>query len=421
MHNNHKHSILKARYLRGSSLVNAIFICVIISIFCGCIVLLSHYQNILNNKLYAQEDLIHRNDSSFNYLLNNVESLLNTKSGTIDVFDDGLASYIEKKHWGFYDILVCKTGVGNDTVSKIALVGQKDYAKNKLALYVTDYDKPLKLSGNTKILGAMEIPNARTEAAYINGQKGNNIKLKGKQRKSQDRLPKIKKDIFVNVLKSKPIPLDQFDKDAVIVNGFDVPTKVIESTGSEVLTNITCKGNIILLSKHKLTISSTAHLNDVMVSAPFVHVANGFKGNIQIIATDSVNIDEDVQLKYPSSIYIKNDAIATVRVGKNTIVAGGIVIDGDAFNGALHRNLHIAENATVIGNIYCYGNTELKGKVIGSVYTDKFFLKTKTSNYENVILNGVINRDSLPDSFIELPLFGNTTTNKRAYAVIKEF
>ncbi|GGD07680.1 hypothetical protein GCM10011368_07040 [Hyunsoonleella pacifica] len=381
---------------------------------------MSHYQNLLNDKLYAQEDLISKNDSAFNSVLHAVTTLQHDEGVIIDVFDDNLPSHIQKKHWGFYNIIVCKTGFRNDTVSKIALVGEKDYSQNKLALYVTDYDKPLKLSGNTKILGQIKVPNAKTETAYINGQKGNNIKLKGKQLKSLDKLPKIEKNIIVDVSQLQPISLQHFDKNAIVVNGFDAPTKVIGSAENIAFNNITCKGNVILSAKHKITISNTAHLEDVIISAPFVHITNGFRGNIQIIARDSVKIDENVQLQYPSSIYIKNDAKATVRLGKNSTIAGGIVIDGNTFRGSTDHYLHIEENATVIGTIYCFGSTELKGSVIGSVYTDKFYLKTETSTYENVVLNGVINRDSLPENFIDIPLF-NSNTDKRRYAVIKKF
>ena len=63
---------------------------------------------------------------------------------------------------------------------------------------------------------------------------------------------------------------------------------------------------------------------------------------------------------------------------------------------------------------------QLKGNVIGTVFTDRFFLETEASSYENVILNGFINLDSLPDNFIGLPLFNNPN-NISEYAVIKEF
>lgn len=414
------HKICKAANIKASSLINAIFICIVISVFCGCLVLISHYQNVLNNQLFAQENLINRNNSSFIYLLNNAESIPYNQTEIIDVFEDGFSSSIQKKHWGFYDVLVCKTNFRNDTILKTALVGQKSNSNNNLALYVTDYDKPLKLSGNTKIFGNIKVPNARTEQAYINGQKGNSIKLKGKQLKSDDKLPRIEKKIIVDISKYEPISLNTFDKRPVIINTFNETTKVIDLTETVELRDIVCKGNIVLTSKNVIHVSNTAVLRDVIISAPFVRIMRGFKGNVQIVAKDSVNIDESVQLLYPSSIYVKNNDSASVIISDNSTIAGGIVIDGDTFSGTLNRSLTIQEKATVIGNTYCYGSTQLKGEVVGSIYTDKFFLKTESSTYENVILNGSINRDSLPENFVELPLLKNNF-NERNYAVVKEF
>ena len=138
-----KENIDYTNNFKASSLVNAVFICLIISVFSGCLVLLSHYQNMLNNQLYMHEDLLSRNVSSFNYLLNNVESLNYNKVKKIDVFEDNIFSYLEKKNWGFYDIIISKTIFKKDTISKTAMIGKVNIKEDNLALYVTDDDKPL--------------------------------------------------------------------------------------------------------------------------------------------------------------------------------------------------------------------------------------------------------------------------------------
>lgn len=367
------------------------------------------------------EDLINRNSSSFNYLINNVENIHYNKTEEIDVFDDNIFSYLEKKNWGFYDVIISKTIFKNDTVYKTAMVGKVSAKTDNLALYVTDYDKPLKLSGNTKIIGHIKIPNGRTEQAYINGNKGNKIKLKGGASKSKDKLPKIDKDIRIDFSNYEPILFNTLDKETVIINGFEKSTKLIDLNEITRLRNVVLKGNIVLTSNSDLQIDKTAKLNDVLVIAPKVKILSGFKGNMQIIAKKTVDVGEDVLLKYPSSIYVKNntDSVSVV-MHKNSKILGGIVIDGDMYSGALKRILEIKEKAVVVGNIYCYGKTEFEGRLIGSIYTDKFNLKTASSNYENVILNGSINRDSLPENFIELPLFENTI-DKKIYAIIKQF
>ncbi|NMH85976.1 hypothetical protein [Flavivirga algicola] len=376
----------------------------------------------MNDRLYLQEDLISENESVFNYFLNNSDVVSYNDVKEITVFENDMLSLIEKKNWGFYDILVCKTIFKKDTVSKTALVGSTSNVVDNLALYVTDYDKPLKLSGETKVFGDIKIPNGHSELAYINGKKGNALTLKGRQLKSKDKLPKINKTVDLNILGLPQLSFGTIDinNEKVLVNKFDELSKVIDLNGIASLKEIKCKGNFILHSINDLEIDSSAILNDVVIMAPVVKIASGFRGNIQIIATQKVIVEDNVSLMYPSSIYIKSDTdIASVEIKKNSTLIGGVVIDGNTYNNSLERKLYIDEDAGVIGNVYCYGSTQLKGSIIGSIYTDRFFLKTKASNYENVILNGSINKEKLPDNFVELPLFNNSF-NKKKYAVIKE-
>jgi len=77
----------------------------------------------------------------------------------------------------------------------------------------------------------------------------------------------------------------------------------------------------------------------------------------------------------------------------------------------------IDKDALVVGDIYCNGILELKGSVIGSVYTHKLQLETRSSKYADVILNGIIDTSGIPDNFVGLPLFANT--EKKEFEQIK--
>ena len=141
---------------------------------------------------------------------------------------------------------------------------------------------------------------------------------------------------------------------------------------------------------------------------------------MQVFAKDWVTLQEGAELYYPSSVCINNDdneKELEIVLEKDSKVAGGIVFTGDSYQSSLNRMVTIEENAELIGDLYCYGKTQLKGKVVGTVYTDRFYLKTPSSVYENYIINGEINVEELPNEFINLPLF-NTSTSK--YEVIKE-
>lgn len=408
------------RHIKASSLMNAVFICLIISIFCGCLVLIAHYQNLLNQKLYLQEDLIGRNNGAFNYYLNNTDALDIGDIKELDVFDDGIKSFVEKKSWGFYEILISKTIFSKDTLTKIALIGRTSDSKNPIAIFVTNYDKPLKLSGTAKISGLMKIPYGKTEQAYLNGSIGNAIQIIGQQLKSESTLPKLDNTIVSDSYNYETVLLENI-KDGSLINNFDKETIILNLDGVDVLNDIVCKGNIIIKSNSRLAINETATLNDILIVAPEVIFNTGFRGNVQVIAEKVVKLEDNVHLKYPSSIYVKNDLDSvTVTINKNCILVGGIVIEGTTYIGSLKRKLIIDKEAKVVGTIYNFGQTQMQGELIGTIFTDRFFLKTESSNYENVIFNGTINRDSLPKDFIELPLFeGHGKTS--SHAIIKEF
>ena len=406
--------------LNGTSLTNAVFICIVVSIFTGALVLISHYQNLLNDRLYIYENRIDRNTSAFNYFLNNSEKIQYDIIAPFDVFDDGVSSYFEKKHWGFYDILTCKTPYLNDTITKIALVGQKKRIKDHTALYLTNYDKSLKLSGKTEIFGKIQVPNGIIEQAYINGAKGNSIKHLGLKIKSEDKLPEITTKPTFDYSNAKAIPIDKLDKSITIINRFDKPTKVIDLSGTHELRDITLKGNIVLVSNDSLRINKTANLQDILIVVPSVHVLPDFAGSIHVVAKERIDIDENSTLQYPSSIYVKaiNDNPCEITIKKGSTIIGGIVIDGESHLNTTNRTLTLQDDVHVVGTIYCNGSTQLKGTVTGSVYTNKIHLKTASSNYENIILNATIDNNSLPKNFIELPLFNNITKQEN-HAIVK--
>ncbi len=404
-------------YLKSSSLSNTIFICVIISVLCGCLVLISHYQNLLIDRLEFNEALVNTNNASFNYFLANYNKL-NNETNDLDIFNNGITTIGSKKKWGFYDILVSKTVFKNDTIIKSALLGKSSNPMNRLALYVTDYDKSLKLSGKSVIKGDVKVPKGNIERGQINNKTKTSININGERMKSEDAIPKIENALDFDLFSSEMLTLEYFDNNPIF-NDFGKQSLIIDVSGNASIENLDLKGNIILFSRNPLKIGSSNTIEDILVVAPTLVIASGFVGNMQIISKENVEVDTNVLLKYPSCIYVENDIDSvTVTVKENAKIAGGIVVNGNTYNGALKRRLIIEPKAQITGDVYCYGKTQLEGEITGTIYTDRFVLKTKSSEYENVIQNCNINRDSLPENFVRLSLFNNQDAT---YEVVKTF
>jgi cytoskeletal protein CcmA (bactofilin family) len=372
----------------------------------------------LINKLEFNDQLINNSNSSFNYFLANY-SKLNDETLDLDVFENGIITTGSTKKWGFYDILSTTTIFKNDTIYKSALVGKSSNKNENIALYVTDYDKPLQASGESVFSGTIKTPNGKIERGYINNNLENNLTINGSQLKSDDKIPRIDEVFDYEMFQTEKVALDDFDSNS-ISNSFNEKTLIINISGNSFINNFNLKGNIVLLSKTDLIIGKNNSIEDILIIAPSVTVEDYFTGNMQIVAKKTVEINKNVQLKYPSSIYVENDIDSVkVTIKEHTKIAGGIVINGNTYNGSLKRQLIIKPNTEIVGDVYCYGRTMLEGQIKGTIFTDRFYLKTKSAEYENMIQNCKIYSDSLPKHFVRLPLFNNSKNSK--YEIVKEF
>ncbi|WAC02712.1 hypothetical protein N7U66_03310 [Lacinutrix neustonica] len=143
----------------------------------------------------------------------------------------------------------------------------------------------------------------------------------------------------------------------------------------------------------------------------------GFQGSVQVLAEQLVVLNEDVILKYPSGILINKGVSEKkeVRLKKNSKVLGAVVVyDQDK---SAHKIIKIDKKAEVVGDVFCSGKIQLTGKIIGTVYTSSFYLKTEASTYDNYIMNGMIDRKNLPNDFVRIPLFQHN--HNRLYGAIK--
>ncbi|WP_044397246.1 hypothetical protein [Lacinutrix sp. Hel_I_90] len=406
--------------LKASSLLYAIFICLVVSLLCGSLILIFNYQYRLKQQFFLENELVNYSNSSFLKFIDLLNTTTNTSKGSIISDDNRLTTNYTLSKWGFYDLVKAKTYFKNDTLYKTGLIGSKTTEKD-LALYLTEYNAPLKIGGKTRVVGDVKISSYGVEQAYLSHQNFTGGKLiEGKIGHSSDRLPRLEwkadarftmseRELYYEEIVNKPL-----------YNSFYEPTITVIVDGITHLSEVTLSGNFIIQSKDSLVIKETAKLKDVLIKAPKVTFSSGFNGSVQVFAKARVHLEKRVHLQYPSSIYLNNDnedKSIEIFIDEHSKIAGGVVLTGNTYEGSLKRLITIEKDAEVVGDVYCYGKTQLKGKVTGTVYTDRFYLKTDGGTYENYLVNGSINKKELPSAFVGLPLFANNT---RVYELIKE-
>ncbi|WP_452223474.1 hypothetical protein [Lacinutrix chionoecetis] len=405
--------------LKASSLLYAIFICLIVSLLCGSLILIFNYQHRLNQQFFLENELVANSETNFLKIIDQLNTSIFINKGSIVNEDNKLVTEYSVSKWGFYNIVKTKTYFKNDTIFKTGLIGSKTRNK-KLALYLTDYNTELKIGGKARLIGDVKVSSYGVEQAYINNQTytGSNL-VQGNIGVSLDKLPKL--NLFTDDISDieKEVYFDEI-KNKTLYNSFYEPTIVVLVEGTYDFSEISLYGNFIIQAKDSIAIDATAKLENVLIQAPKVTFNTGFKGSVQTFAKTRVKLMKNVNLHYPSSIFIdsdNDDELVEIYVDENSKIAGGIVLTGTTYEASSKRLITIEKNAQVLGDVYCYGKTQLKGKVIGTVYTDRFYVVTAGAVYENHLLDGVINRLEQPDFFIGLPLFEDET---RVYELIKE-
>lgn len=400
--------------IKAHSLLYALYVCLIVSIICGALLYISNLYSQLNLYYNLQEELYIQNHSVLNFALGNKTTQIAIEKDE----NSGIEGSYETKSYGLLSVVLAQSYISNDTVSSAHFVGAQNRDKN--GIFLTNLSKSLFYSGKVKIVGSNQLPSTFIETSYINNNL-NQLIVEGKNTVAESQLPEINPDFkkIFQGLKSEKAKLSDVDrpKDSLFYNSFFNLTKEITITSS--LGNSIFKGNFILRSKDSIRVKKNTVLEDVILVAPKITFEEGFTGTVQVFATKGIELEEKVILKYPSVLCIFNDSTdeSKIKIKQECQITGAIVLFGSTHNLIDKNTIEIDEKGLLCGDLYCTGKLMLKSNVFGSVYTNRFFLKTTSSSYENMISDIEINTNKRPKYFISIPLFN---IEKTTYGVIKK-
>ena len=404
--------------VKAHSLLYAVYVCLLVALLCGGLLLLSNLYNQLNIYYVSHESLYISNQSTVNYALGNglvLEEELLTEEET------GIQSQFLVKNHGLLPLLLTQSFVKNDTVSSVHFIGQKVVNTNT-AFYLANFTQPLSVSGEVTIKGDVFLPTERIKETYINN-KPNKIVISGKKTISEIQLPTLsdKCKLVYEIRNSYKTTFTDVEKknDSIYVNSFFNETIEFQISSST-LENKIIKGNFIISSNDSIYIRKNNILEDVVIIAPKVAIEEGFQGTIQVFAKESITIEKEVTLNYPSVITLynnKEDKEAFIAIDEEVKIAGLVMLFGNDLIHLDKNTLEIKEKGKIIGNIYCTGILTLQSEVCGSVYTSKIEHRTPSSSYSNTIADVIIDITKKPKVFIDMPIFENK--NNR-YACIKK-
>jgi hypothetical protein len=400
--------------VRAHSLLYAIYICLIVSVICGALLYFANLYNQLNLHYNLQEEMYIHNQSVVNFALGNQIFL---EELPIDE-NSGIEGNYQVKQYGLLTMLLSNSILRNDTVTSAHFVGS--YSSDKTAIHLANFTKSLSYSGTVKLLGDNQLPTTYIEASYITN-KPNNLITQGKTTVSELILPEINtnfKKIFEGINAEK-IALSEVQKpkDSLFFNSFHNTTKEVYI--NSVLSNVIFKGNFVLRSKDSIRVKKNTVLEDVILIAPKITFEEGFTGTVQAFASKGIELEQKVILNYPSVVCVYNPTSeeSLIKIKKESKITGAVVLFGNTIENINRNNVEIDQEGLIFGDIYCTGKLDLKSKVYGSVYTNRFYLKTASSTYDNMISDIEINTTKRPKYFIAIPLF---ETKKTEYGILKK-
>jgi hypothetical protein len=389
-----------------------IIIAFIIALICSSFIVAAYFYQLSYQKKYRYDRLENNLESGVNLMLvrGNSGYLPSEKRG---LFGNDVDSVIVgSSPWGAFDVATVRAYIQTDTLYKAFLTGNRIDSAKWSALYLTDEDRPMSVSGLTAIRGNVRIPKAGIRAAYVDNHayKGDPKFVTGHIYNSERELPPLRGDRLKQItgMMNQPKSVNPFSlRDSVVTNSFMRATRSVYLKKADSLVNISLKGNLILYSDTTLVIDSSARISDVVIFAKSVIVRPGFKGRCQIFANDSIAVGSGATFLYPSSLgLIRKKTLHAewppkISIGERTRLSG-LIFTYEKEKSSIPMFIQMGKKVLVNGQIYAQGIVSLKDsvKINGSVSCRRFLYQTSYTAYENYLINVSINSGALSPYYL---------------------
>jgi hypothetical protein len=412
--------------LKGSALYMVIIIALVIAVLCSSLILAAYFfrgQYLIK----ARYDRLQNNLSSGVHLLLHTKDTAYLQGKTIRLFNNDLDSVrLKTIHWGLYDIGVAEAFQQRDTVFKVFSMACGIDSPKWAAVYLIDEDRPVSVSGKTSVRGDAFLPKAGVQAAYVDNKayQGDKRLIIGKTHDSQRKLPPLNQkrlNTLEHLFNAQGLPAVPNRAPDSLIRSFRAPTyRVKLDKRNPVLRDTYLSGNMIIYSDTLLTIDSTARLNNVLVFAKAILVKSGFRGTCQLFASDSISLERNCRLGYPSCLGIlryKSPLVGfppQISIGQNTKVNGAIFTYEKEVS-ALPATINLGKGAKITGQVYAQHNISTRDSVTiaGSVFTARFVYQTAFTRYENYLINLKIDAGALSRYYLTSDLMPVASNEKK--------
>lgn len=422
-----KHTVNQS--LDGSALKLTVIISLAISILLGSLIYLYAFYKQQSDRIHAETTILQLMESATSFAQSTYLDNIDTVLRDFLQKDDSLR--IQKSTWGLYDKIQIRAYNGRDSLYKAFLLGRE--STDSTVLFVADEDRNLSISGKTEIVGTGFIPQAGIKPTFVDGDyySGKEEMIQGKLKYSDRDLPGFDSErlkFYTNDMEYSPLDFQQLPRHLSVSH--HIPTAYYRSANEITLSSYELTGNIIISSDTVIHIAASSTLQGIICIAPTIKVDDGFHGQVQLFATDSIHIGERLSLQYPSAIVLnpeakpsKNKQITAtdhrIHIGKESEIHG-VVFLAEAKRSTIPHIMEFEKDCTVYGDVIAFGILKYHKpmKVMGSTYCYRFITQTPSSLYENYLIDLDLNRLKRSAHYLESYALNTQQKNRPANRIL---
>lgn len=308
--------------------------------------------------------------------------------------DDHSIVYLDSYSWGMYECV--KTHNFDKSLHAAHFIGKSQDTYHSPAIWVCDRNHAISFSGETEISGDLYLP--KNGLSYINlnfdSFRGGIVPSTSLYTSNKDfplvdstylQIMRALIDPPAHMLNEIPFHYHSFLNDPLYASVMDVEE------------DFYAKGRVIFYGD-KVRIHSSSKISDIILIARCVTIESGFSGSLQIMASDTVEINEGVSLHHPSGVYIYGDRDkAYLHISSGSHLKGYAIVEGNAEGGnGFVVDIHYRQDkgSQLTGLLFVDGIAHLEGTVLGAAYVKECFYLSGENMYSGLIYNGIIRRSN---------------------------
>ena len=400
--------------LKAGALIYAIFISFLIALTSSSVIFLAFAGRVQADRAFTSDRLIRNAKSGMELLMSTQTVIPIDSKKLVDLFGAGCDSVLlQKTSWGLFNVVSSRAFSKREQSTKIALIGSAINKKDNIAIYLANTkDKSLSVCGKTIIKGDCFLPPAGAKKAKIELQDFiGTILINGQTLKSETDLPVLGQELMsrIKLLEDGKFSYSDSVKDIrflahdSVKQSFSLQTACYYSANPIVLDKKYIEGKVVIRSSKSITLKASCHISNALFFAPKIIIEDGFAGNLQAFASDTLLVGKKCRLAFPSvlAIYRTDASAKSIRliIGEDVTCLGIVIGIQHIINPTKALDLIISKDDIIYGQVYCLGNVELKGSVFGSLYCTKFIVRTPSSLYENHLLNSQVDISKQPEEY----------------------